>query len=162
MPDYRVISSDNHVLEPVDMWTSRAEKSLKDLIPHVRRMEDGDWWYADGHRIMGTGVGQVGVRFEDRSELKRAISVEEPRPGGWIPELHVKDMEDDGVDASVIFPTTGLLLYSMPDSDLLTEIFRIYNDWLAEFCKPFPDRLKGIACINTDDIKSGVRELAGC
>jgi predicted TIM-barrel fold metal-dependent hydrolase len=50
----------------------------------------------------------------------------------------------------------------MPDSDLLTEIFRIYNDWLAEFCKPFPDRLKGIACINVDDVQSGVRELERC
>ena len=162
MADYRVISSDNHVLEPADLWTSRADKSLKDRMPIVESLEDGDWWYADGRRIMGTGVGQVGVRFEDREKLKRAISFEELRPGGWDPELHIKDMEQDGVDAGVLFPTVGLLLYSLPDSDLLTEIFRIYNDWLAEFCNAFPDRLKGVACINTDDVKSGVKELERC
>ena len=80
MADYRVISSDNHVLEPADLWTSRADKSLKDRMPIVESLEDGDWWYADGRRIMGTGVGQVGVRFEDREKLKRAISFEELRP----------------------------------------------------------------------------------
>jgi predicted TIM-barrel fold metal-dependent hydrolase len=102
------------------------------------------------------------MRFEEQENLQRTTTVEELRPGGWIPEEHMKDMDEDGVDVSIVYPTVGLLLYSMPDSDLLTEIFRIYNDWLAEFCKPFPDRLKGIACINVDDVQSGVRELERC
>ena len=55
------------------------------------------------------------------------------------------------MDAGLIFPSVGLDLYeNVPDSDLLTEVFRIYNDWLAEFCQAFPDRLKGIAMINID------------
>ena len=45
---------------------------------------------------------------------------------------------------------------------MLAEIFRIYNDWLAEFCKAFPDRLKSVAMINLDDVKSGVKELERC
>ncbi len=164
MPDYRVISSDNHVYEPVDLWTSRAEPKLKDHMPHIERLEDGDWWFCDGYKIAGTGAGsQPGVRFEDQSKLQRATSVEELRPGGWIPEEHIKDMDEDGVYGSIVFPTVGLDLYqNIPDSDLLTEMFRVYNDWLAEFCKPFPDRLKGVACINVDDVKSGVMELERC
>ena len=163
MADYRVISSDNHVFEPVDLWTSRAEPKYKDRVPRIERLEDGDWWFCDGHKIIGTGPGsQTGMRFEEQENLQRTTTVEELRPGGWIPEEHMKDMDEDGVDVSIVYPTVGLLLYSMPDSDLLTEIFRIYNDWLAEFCKPFPDRLKGIACINVDDVQSGVRELERC
>ena len=164
MADYRVISSDNHVYEPVDLWTSRAESKYKDRMPHIERLEDGDWWFCDGYKVAGTGAGsQPGVRFEDPSMLQRATSVEELRPGGWIPEEHIKDMDEDGVDASIVFPTVGLDLYqNIPDSPLLTEMFRIYNDWLAEFCKPFPDRLKGIACINVDEVNSGVKELKRC
>lgn len=163
MADYRVISSDNHVFEPVDLWTSRVEPKYKDRVPRIERLEDGDWWFCDGHKIIGTGPGsQTGMRFEEQENLQRTTTVEELRPGGWIPEEHMKDMDEDGVDVSIVYPTVGLLLYSMPDSDLLTEIFRIYNDWLAEFCKPFPDRLKGIACINVDDVQSGVRELERC
>ena len=38
----------------------------------------------------------------------------------------------------------------------------INNDWLAEFCKPFPRRIKGIAMLNLDDVQSGVKELERC
>ena len=81
---------------------------------------------------------------------------EEVRPGGYIPEEHVKDMDIDGIDVSIVYPTVGLLLYSVEDGNLLNEAFSIYNDWLAEFCKPFPKRLKGIAMLNVDDVKLGV------
>ena len=43
MADYKVISSDNHVFEPVDLWTSRAAPSLKDRMPHIERLEDGSY-----------------------------------------------------------------------------------------------------------------------
>ncbi len=163
MADYRVISSDNHVFEPGDLWTSRATSQFKDRVPRIERMEDGDWWFCDGRKVIGLGPGaQTGMRFEEPENLQRTVTVEELRPGGWIPEEHMKDMDEDGVDVSIVYPTVGLLLYSTPDSDLLTEIFRTYNDWLAEFCKPFPSRLKGIACINVDDVASGVKELERC
>ena len=164
MAEYRVISSDNHVFEPLDLWTSRADSKYKDRMPHIERLEEGDWWYCDGLRITGTGAAtQAGVRFEDQSQLKDTRPVEEIRLGGWIPGEHVKDMDEDGVDAGLIFPSVGLDLYeNVPDSDLLTEIFRIYNDWLAEFCQTFPDRLKGIAMINIDAVKPGVKELERC
>jgi predicted TIM-barrel fold metal-dependent hydrolase len=50
----------------------------------------------------------------------------------------------------------------VPDSALLSEIFRGYNDWLAEFCTGEPKRLKGIAMINVDDVQEGVEELERC
>ena len=164
MADYRIISSDNHVFEPLNLWTSRAQPKYKDRMPHIERHEDGDWWFCDGYKVTGTSAGtQVGVRFEDQSKLERNRPVEEIRPGGWIPEEHVKDMDADGIDAGIIFPSVGLDLYqNIPDSDLLTEIFRIYNDWLTEFCQAFPDRLKGIAMINIDEVKPGVKELERC
>jgi predicted TIM-barrel fold metal-dependent hydrolase len=68
-------------------------------------------------------------------------------------------MESHGVDVSIVYPTVGLLLFSVPDSAFLTELFRLYNDWLAEFCTGEPKRLKGIAMINVDDVQEGVKEL---
>ena len=143
MAEYKVISSDNHVFEPLDLWTSRADSKYKDRMPHLKHLEDGDWWYSDGYRITGTSAGtQAGVRFEDQSKLTLTSPVEEIRPGGYIPEEHVKDMDEDGVYGSIVYPSVGLDLYeNIPDGGLLSEIFRIYNTWLAEFCKPFPDRL---------------------
>ena len=160
MSSYRVISSDNHVFEPADLWTSRAESRTKERVPRIVRQEDGDWWYCDNHRIVGTSPGsQTGMRFEEPEKLTMTATMDEVRPGGYIPEEHVKDMDIDGIDVSIVYPTVGLLLYSVQDGNLLNEVFSVYNDWLAEFCKPFPKRLKGIAMLNVDDVKLGVKEL---
>ena len=141
MANYRVISSDNHVFEPPDLWTSRAKPAFKDRIPQLVREYDGDWWFCDGHRCVGmAGGAQTGMRFEAPEQLIRTTTFDNIRRGGYIPEEHLKDMDADGVDVSIVYPTVGLLLYSVPDSALLSEIFRAYNDWLAEFSAQAPKR----------------------
>ena len=166
MAGYRVVSSDNHVMEPADLWTTRSDAKYKDRIPRIVREETGaDWWYCDGYKISPVEVGtQAGVRFEAPEKLSlHRDTFEDLRLGGYIPEEHVKDMEMDGIDVSIVYPTAVLGLYStIPDSDLLTYALRLYNDWLAEFCGAVPKRLKGIAMINLDDVQSGVREMERC
>jgi predicted TIM-barrel fold metal-dependent hydrolase len=60
---------------------------------------------------------------------------------------------------SVLQPSQGLFWYRLPDSALLSEICRVYNDWIADFCLANPARLKGIAMLNVDDVEDGCREL---
>ena len=163
MANYRIVSSDNHVFEPPDLWLNRIDSKYKDRAPRVHREEDGDWWYCDGQKVLGTGFGfagaQTGRRFDEAESLTNADFFENIRPGGYIPEEQIKDMDLDGVDVSILYPTTGLQLYKMPDGELLTAIFKAYNDWVAEFCQAVPKRLKGIAMINIDDVSEGVAEL---
>ena len=164
MPGYRVISADNHIYEPPDLWTGRIERRYKDRCPQLRPHEDGQIWVCDDRKGQGLGQGtNPGRRFEDPKEIKRIDVFENVRPGGYIPEEHVKDMDTDGVEVSILYPTVGLLLFgTVPDSELLTAVFRAYNDWLAEFCQAFPDRLAGIAMINVDNVEVGVSELERC
>ncbi len=161
MAAYQLISSDSHVYEPQDLWTTRIESIFKDRAPRIISREDGDWWYCDSRKVAGTGAGsQTGRRFENPDELSRTDRFEHVRQGGYIPEARIKDMDLDGVAAEVVYPTIGFLLYNMvADSQLLTACFRAYNDWLAEFCNAYPDRLKGVALINLDDVQEGVTEL---
>ena len=163
MADYRIISSDNHVFEPGDLWTSRVSAKYKDLAPRVINLGDdsGDMWVVGEQHILNPAAGaETGERFETPEATGRAHKMEDLRPGGYIPEEHVKDMDIDGVDISIVYPTFGLLVYCKPmASDLLDEIFRAYNDWIAEFCQAHPSRLKGIANINVDDPKLGAKEL---
>ena len=165
MPKHKVISSDDHVFEPPDLWTSKAEDRFKDRVPRIVRGEDGgDWWVCDGVVMGGAGGGgaQTGRRFEEPENLSNADLLENVRPGGYIPEERVKDMAIDGIDVGIVYPTVGLILFTVPDSELLTSIFSTYNDWLAEFCNAVPKRIKGIAMINIDDVRSGVMELERC
>ncbi len=163
MASYRIISSDNHVFEPPDLWTNRVEAKYKERAPHIVSLDDGDYWFCDGIKGIGLGPGaQVGLRFEEPEKQSYGDRLENVRPGGYIPEEHVKDLDTDGVDVSILYPSAGLLLYLVPDSDLLTSMCSVYNDWLSEFCNTFPSRLMGIAMLNADDVPGSIKELERC
>ena len=60
MSDYKMLSSDSHVVEPPDLWEKRIDPKFRDRAPYLAHEEDGDQWYADGvmfrlHRSGGTG-----------------------------------------------------------------------------------------------------------
>lgn len=161
MAAYQLISSDSHVYEPPDLWTSRMPAQFRERAPHVISKADGDWWYCDGRKVSGTAAGsQTGRRFEEPDTLSRTDRMSHIRRGGYIPDERIRDMDIDGVAGEVVYPTVGFLLYNMiRDSQLLSASFQAYNDWIAEFCNAYPDRLKGVALINLDNVQEGVEEL---
>lgn len=165
---HRIISSDDHIFEPPGLWTDRITSGeFKDRIPHVKRTEDGsDWWFCDGNKLSSAfSATQAGVRFQDPDSLtiKGAdTNYDNVIVGSYDPVEHLKDMDIDGVDVGIIYPTIGLFLYGIPDGRLLDTVFSTYNDWLADFCATDPNRLKGIAMINVDDVQVGIKELERC
>ena len=138
MTSYRVISADSHVFEPPELWTERIEPRYRERAPHVVLLDDGYWWVYEGRMEVGLGSGaQAGRRFEAPEKMTHGDIPENLHPGGYIPEEHVKDMDVDGLAVSILYPTVGLRLYTVDDRDLLSSIFRAYNEWLAEFCQQF-------------------------
>jgi predicted TIM-barrel fold metal-dependent hydrolase len=157
-----MISSDSHVIEPPDLWTDRVDRSVRDRAPRVVTDDDTgeQWWVVGGHRTLSfAGGAQTGDRFVAPEQLRTGARFEQVRPGGYVPADHLVDNEADGVVGAVMYPTEGLLLYTQADSELLSACCRAYNDWLAEFCAAAPDRIKGVAMLNTDDVGEAVREL---
>ena len=160
MSTYTVISSDSHIIEPADLWEKRIDPKFRDRAPHIVREGDVDQWYCDGQPFGNIGINQqAGLRFEEPEKLTRDGSMETVLLGGLDPHAHVKDMDLDGVAGGVLYPSQGLTVFSIPASDLVSAIFRAYNDYIAEFCKPYPNQLKGIAMINVDSVEDGVGEL---
>ena len=161
MTEHRVISSDSHVYEPPDLWTARMEPDFRDRAPHIEHCDDGDFWYCEGRRGQGIPQGaQAGFRFDRQQDLTYQDRFDSVRPGGYDPEERIKDMELDGIYGELVYPTAGLLFYAgVSDGRLLSSIFRTYNDWLAEFCNSYPERLRGVAMVNVDDVGDAVAEL---
>lgn len=157
-----MISSDSHLIEYPTVWTERMPAGLAERGPTVRRDERGkDWWYVDGRRTMSFLGIQAGRRFDkDPSKLVTESTFEEVRPGAYDPVAYVAESEEDGVAGSVVYPTEGLVLFSVPDSELCTASMQAYNDYAAEFCRADPRRLKGVALVNVDDPDEGAAELA--
>ena len=140
--------------------TPNAENGLLVVV----REEGDDWWYCDGIKIGGFHLGgsQLGLRFVAPAQMTDTGKAEDVIPGAYIPDERLKDMDADGVYGEIIYPTVGFLLYKVPDTELLDAICCAYNDWLAEFCRPFPHRIKGVAMLNTDDVAAAVREMERC
>ena len=161
MSDYKLVSSDSHIMEPPDLWLKHIDPEYKERAPHIVREGGYDQWYADGDikfGIVGSNT-QAGRRFEAPETIQSEGVYEDVLPGGMDPHAHVKDMDIDTVYGGVIFPSMGLTTWVIPSSDLLSAVFRAYNDWLAEFCAPYPGRLKGLAMLNVDSVEEGVTEL---
>src|SRR5262249_34040657 len=74
------------------------------------------------------------------------------------PVLRARDMDLDGVQAEVIFGILGAAT-KLNDHEAATEMFRIYNDWLVDFCQQDPDRFIGLACLPYGDIDAAVKEI---
>ena len=160
-PDWKLISCDDHLdlnMLPEDLWTSRMPAHLKDRAPHVVE-KDGRWvWVCDG-QTWGPWSGR-GKRFSGPKPLYTALDrggIEdqtERRPG--VAELRLADMDRDGVYTHVIFgPVTSIVL---DDEELRDTCYRVYNDWLKDFCAAAPDRLLGVPMLPPHP-ESALKEL---
>lgn len=147
-------------MEPRDLWTERMDPIWGDRIPRLVRKDGIDKWVVDNIPISPVTVySQAGIRFETPELLTYEGEFEDVWEGGYDPHAHVKDMESDGVWGGILYPSLGFNMYAVPDHKLLEAAFAAYNDWLAEFCEPYPDRLKGVANVMVDDVDAGIKEL---
>jgi predicted TIM-barrel fold metal-dependent hydrolase len=81
------------------------------------------------------------------------------RPDGASdPKFRLRDMDEDKLAAEVMYPDHGLAIFA-GDPDVQKAAFRLYNDWLADFCKAAPKRLFGITCLQAYDIDEAIREM---
>jgi predicted TIM-barrel fold metal-dependent hydrolase len=82
--------------------------------------------------------------------------------GGWDPVARVKEMAVDGVSGEVLYPSLAMDQYGINDQTIQEACFRVYNDWLIEYCAYSPDRLFGVGMIATFDPRLAVAELERC
>jgi predicted TIM-barrel fold metal-dependent hydrolase len=83
-------------------------------------------------------------------------------PGGHDPRARVDEMATDGVSGEVLYPTIAMDQFGIPDAAVQEACFRVYNDWMIEYCSYRPAQLFGIACVSVYEIANAVRELERC
>jgi predicted TIM-barrel fold metal-dependent hydrolase len=146
----RLISCDDHMdlsQLPADLWTTRLPASLLDRAPHVEERDGQAAWVCDG-KVWGRWDGKPPATGSARpiKALYNAFDragIHDPsarRPA--VAELRLADMDRDGVATQVIFGP--IFQISTDDPVLRTACYRVYNDWLLDFCKAAPDRLIGL------------------
>jgi predicted TIM-barrel fold metal-dependent hydrolase len=93
-------------------------------------------------------------------DLRDWMKVEEMRSGGWDPKVRLAELDEDNVDAEVLFPNRPWQsVVANPDPDLHHAMVRAYNDWISEYCSYAPDRLGGMAAIPNRGVREAVAEV---
>jgi len=160
----RIVSADSHMIEPADLWVERIDNRFKERAPRavVNKDKPGAYFMAEGLRPFP--VAALAATGRDGEEYAKHMKTgyEAVRPSGWDPVERIKDQEIDGVEAEVLYTSLGMPLFGLKDPDLQRACFRVYNDWLAEFCSHDPKRLLGVPLISLDDIELAVAELERC
>jgi predicted TIM-barrel fold metal-dependent hydrolase len=160
-----IVSADSHVMEPGDLWQRRLDRKYRDNGPRVSLTDAGVLLFsAPGVRpfpvAMGFGMGLNGQELYEH--VSKAKSYDSAPAGGWDPIARLKDQDVDGVTAEVMYTTLGMPLFGMDDLELQMACFRVYNDFVSEYCSAAPQRLYGVCLVPLSDIGEAVKELQRC
>ena len=150
-----IISVDDHVVEPPDLWQTRLPTQFREVGPRVVRsgisamgneggvysfVEDPgatpcDFWLFEDLRYPMTRVmAAAGYAREDVRVVP--VTFDEMRPGCYDPAERIADLEAAGIDGSLSFPTwirfCGQALSEAHDKELGLACIEAYNDWMVE------------------------------
>lgn len=168
---YDVISADGHIdliWLPPDLFTKNCSASMKERMPYVVEGPKGPEWTSKNGAKFGlvNGMGSAGREYVPgvihRSDRMASTGLYSDGKKGIrrLTEVdhRLKDQDRDGVQAEVIY---GILGASgrLNDPEASTEVLRIYNDWLHDFCAAAPERLVGLANIPNHDMDVAVTEM---
>lgn len=158
MGDYKIISSDSHVIEPWYLWKERLPKEYNERAPRLVSGDDGDKLVCEDVEMPPIGTA-AGV-FRSNKEVRQTGRWEtDIPPSAYDPDARMAELDRDSIWGEVMYPTFGLGFYGIDDIGFKWALLRAYNDWLAEFCAAHPNRYKGIAMVANDDPEAAATEL---
>ena len=143
-----IVSVDDHIFEPPDLWAERLPAKYRDTGPRVvREISDASenpradrvpvdvWHYEDVRIPLNSSFAAAGKGAEEVDGTP--ITFDDIRPGCYEVSARLADMDLDGVEASLCFPNMfvrfcGQRFLEARDRDLAKLGVEIYNDWALE------------------------------
>jgi len=106
-----LVDGDGHTVEPKDLWVARMDaKRWGDWIPRTVMEGEVEAFYVGGV-CRGGGLeltaklaGELGMTLADWKAMLASLE----RPGGFDPHARVQDLDLEGLDAAVVYPTMSL------------------------------------------------------
>ena len=162
--DLIIVSVDDHVIEPEDMFKAHVPAKWADQAPHIERTAEGtqQWIFEGGPLSTTTAINAV-VSWPKEEWGFNPATYSEMRPGTYDVVERVRDMDRNGVLASMCFPTfpgfSGRGFQDAKDKDLALTMLKAYNDWhIDEFAASHPGRFMPLALPPVWDIDALVAE----
>jgi len=144
LEDMILVSVDDHVVEPPDMFDRHLAPEWKPRAPKVVRRGNADMWTFEGMPIPNIGLNAVIGRKPEEYGVE-PTAYDQMRPGCYDVTERIRDMNANGVLASMCFPSfpsfCGALFARQSDKKLARVMLQAYNDWhVDEWCDAYPGR----------------------
>jgi len=144
-----VFSADSHIMEPADIFLEGLPASLKDHAIHARM---------DGEYLVTGTKDKIIYRLRVGQHREKQLG-DAQRRGIREIEGRLEDMELEGIDAEICFPSLGLWLYCLDDPEAEAASARLYNDWNDRFLGSHPDRFVRCGMLPVLDFSNTLAEL---
>jgi predicted TIM-barrel fold metal-dependent hydrolase len=131
-PGVRMISADDHILEPEHLWQERMPAKWKDRAPKYWFDQDGWHFEAEGRSLLPPGI---------RTTRERGVR------GFYDLEARLAAMDEEGIEASVLYGGRISGLNGLQDADLFIAAIDTYNEWIAEHTRRYAHRLLPVALL---------------
>jgi predicted TIM-barrel fold metal-dependent hydrolase len=171
LQDYmRLISVDDHVVEPPNVWAERLPSKYQQAGPHVERLGEAQDWVWEGRRypvgVMGSPRTRI-FKGDGTGEELRARSFDEMAEGTYQVDRRVEAMDQDGVWAQLLFPQfprfAGTRFLEATDMELAMLMVQAYNDWMIDdWCAAYPDRFIPMIIVPLWDPVKAKHEIVRC
>jgi predicted TIM-barrel fold metal-dependent hydrolase len=159
---YHIISADSHLDLSPEQWKQHVPEKWKDQAPKVVRLESGEDAIVIGERAPDR-IGftrSVGVA---RDQLHLQVPTFENSGGTGQPEKRLREQDQDGVDAEILFSRIQGTLRRVKDDECYEALVHAYNEYLIEeYAAAAPDRLITMGVIPRSGIEAAMRELEYC
>jgi predicted TIM-barrel fold metal-dependent hydrolase len=163
--DMLVIDADSHWCEAPDLFTKRAPAAFRDRVPRVEEVDGQSMWVFDGQPVGRFSAGGVIGRDGTKESAHRALfewTHDDVHVGAWDPDVRLGVLDECGIDAQIIFPSTiglgGQDLGMAGDPALRRLAIEIYNDAMTEIQADSGNRLLPLPLMPAWDVDACVRE----
>ncbi|MCZ6889897.1 MAG: amidohydrolase family protein [Gammaproteobacteria bacterium] len=162
-----IVDADGHVLEPADTWEKYIDPEFRDRAIRIAHDDENREIMLFDNKPMRSLRGNLGalggIELEpgELGRLNEEYTYEMGSPpGGYDPAARIAVLDEEGIDAVLLYPTIGICWEGqVTDPRLATAYTRAYNRWIADFCRHDPKRLYPVAHISLHDPEGAVEEV---
>ncbi len=163
-----VVDGDSHITEPTNLWDDYIDPKYRDTCPKIWIEADGREVFRIDDRLTFSDYPQpkkLSIAASTLFGARNALMPEgsnyfDGEKGGFDPHARIAWMDAEGIDGSVVFPTMALVCgHAMIDPDRSIAVSNAYNRWLADFCKPYPDRFLAVASLPMLSVAGTIKEI---
>ena len=164
--EYRLMSSDGHLEVPPERWIHRMPEKYRDRAPKTITLPNGgDALLIEGQPLREANFLDLRAGRAEGQWQPFGLTVE-GAAGIGPPEQRLKEQDEDGLDAEVLFPAqvAGPSLWrNISHDEPYKAVIRAYNDWLGEeYCPVNPDRLIGLGVMPWTNVDDTIAEMEHC